>query len=101
MKGLILIHLGLRDEGINLVKEGMRKDLTSHICWHVWALIQKSERKYEDALKSYVQALKYDKVRFAVRPVRTSLHIFFKSRITSISFEILLSFRPKRVNLKA
>ena len=66
MKGLILIHLGSRDEGINLVKEGMRKDLTSHICWHVWVLIQISERKYKDTLKSYVQALKYDEVRFAV-----------------------------------
>ena len=63
MKGLILVHLGQRDEGINLVKEGMRKDLSSHICWHVWALIQKSDHKYEDALKSYVQALKFDKVR--------------------------------------
>lgn len=63
MKGLILVHLGQRDEGINLVKEGMRKDLSSHICWHVWALIQKSEHKYEDALKSYIQALKFDKVR--------------------------------------
>lgn len=66
MKGLILVHLGLRDEGINLVKEGMRKDLSSHICWHVWALIQKSEHKYEDALKSYVQALKFDKDNFNI-----------------------------------
>ncbi|KAG1902316.1 NMDA receptor-regulated protein 1-domain-containing protein [Suillus fuscotomentosus] len=66
MKGLILVHLGQRDEGINLVKEGMRKDLSSHICWHVWALIQKSEHKYEDALKSYIQALKFDKDNFNI-----------------------------------
>ncbi|KAG2124195.1 NMDA receptor-regulated protein 1-domain-containing protein [Suillus clintonianus] len=66
MKGLILVHLGQRDEGINLVKEGMRRDLSSHICWHVWALIQKSEHKYEDALKSYIQALKFDKDNFNI-----------------------------------
>ncbi|KAJ8597054.1 N-terminal acetyltransferase A, auxiliary subunit [Rhizopogon salebrosus TDB-379] len=66
MKGLILVHLGSRDEGITLVKEGMRKDLNSHICWHVWALIQKSERKYEEALKSYMQALKHDKDNFNI-----------------------------------
>ncbi|KAG2754238.1 hypothetical protein P692DRAFT_20721337, partial [Suillus brevipes Sb2] len=57
--------LGQRDDGINLVKEGMRKDLSSHICWHVWVLIQKSEHKYKDALKSYIQALKFDKVRLS------------------------------------
>lgn len=74
MKGLILVHLGSRDDGINLVKEGMRKDLTSHICWHVWALIQKSERKYEDALKSYVQALKFDKVHLKLSFVGTCLN---------------------------
>ncbi|KAG6332172.1 hypothetical protein ID866_6919 [Astraeus odoratus] len=61
MKGLILVHLGQRDEGIKLIRDGMRKDLNSHICWHVWALIQKGERKYEDALKSYMQALRFDK----------------------------------------
>ncbi|KAG2353539.1 hypothetical protein BDR07DRAFT_1309168 [Suillus spraguei] len=66
MKGLILVHLGQCNEGINLVKEGMRKDLSSHICWHVWALIQKSGHKYEDTLKSYIQALKFDKDNFNI-----------------------------------
>ncbi|KAH9928580.1 NMDA receptor-regulated protein 1a [Amylocystis lapponica] len=61
MKGLILTHLGRRDEGIELVKKGIRLDLTSHICWHVFGLIQKGEKNYEEALKSYTQALKFDK----------------------------------------
>lgn len=66
MKGLILVHLGQRDEGIKLIREGMRKDLTSHICWHVWALVQKGEHKYEEALKSYSQALRFDKDNFNI-----------------------------------
>ncbi|KAI6134782.1 NMDA receptor-regulated protein 1-domain-containing protein [Pisolithus croceorrhizus] len=66
MKGLILVHLGQRDEGIKLIREGMRKDLTSHICWHVWALVQKGEHKYEEALKSYMQALRFDKDNFNI-----------------------------------
>ncbi|KAH7926272.1 N-terminal acetyltransferase A, auxiliary subunit [Leucogyrophana mollusca] len=61
MKGLILVHLGSREEGVELVKKGMKKDLQSHICWHVFALIQKGERNYEEALKSYTQALRFDK----------------------------------------
>ena len=62
MKGLLLTHMGKREEGIDLVKKGMRFDLTSHICWHVFGLIQKGEKNYEEALKSYTQALRFDKV---------------------------------------
>lgn len=62
MKGLILTHMGKREEGIDLVKKGIRLDLTSHICWHVFGLIQKAEKNYEEALKSYTQALRFDKV---------------------------------------
>ncbi|KAF8999086.1 NMDA receptor-regulated protein 1-domain-containing protein [Cyathus striatus] len=61
MKGLVLTHMGRREEGIDLVKKGIRLDLTSHICWHVFGLIQKGEKNYEEALKSYLQALKFDK----------------------------------------
>jgi len=62
MKGLVLTHMGRREEGIDLVKKGVRLDLTSHICWHVFGLIQKADKNYEEALKSYTQALKFDKV---------------------------------------
>ncbi|KAL0069684.1 hypothetical protein AAF712_003342 [Marasmius tenuissimus] len=61
MKGLVLTHMGRRDEGIEMVKKGVRFDLTSHIVWHVFGLIQKGEKNYEEALKSYTQALKFDK----------------------------------------
>ncbi|KAG6901442.1 hypothetical protein C0995_011955 [Termitomyces sp. Mi166 len=61
MKGLVLTHMGKRDEGIELVKKGVRLDLTSHIVWHVFGLIQKGEKNYEEALKSYTQALRFDK----------------------------------------
>jgi tetratricopeptide (TPR) repeat protein len=62
MKGLVLTHMNRREEGIELVKKGVRLDLTSHICWHVFGLIQKADKNYEEALKSYTQALKFDKV---------------------------------------
>jgi hypothetical protein len=44
-------------------QKGIKLDLMSHICWHVFGLIQKGDRNYEEALKSYTQALRFDKVR--------------------------------------
>ncbi|KAJ7096723.1 NMDA receptor-regulated protein 1-domain-containing protein [Mycena belliarum] len=61
MKGLVLTHMGRREEGIELVRKGVRLDLTSHICWHVYGLIHKGEKNYEEALKCYIQALRFDK----------------------------------------
>lgn len=63
MKGLILVHMGRREEGVAMVKAGVLKDLTSHIVWHVLGLIHKGEKNYEEALKSFTQALRFDKVR--------------------------------------
>lgn len=63
MKGLILTNVGRKEEGLELVRRGVRMDLTSHICWHVLGLVHKADRNYEEALKCYTQALKFDKVR--------------------------------------
>ncbi|TFK20657.1 N-terminal acetyltransferase A, auxiliary subunit [Coprinopsis marcescibilis] len=80
MKGLILAHMGRREEGINMVKKGVRFDLTSHICWHVFGLIQKGEKNYEEALKSYMQALKFDKENMNIlrdsAQLQTQLRLF-------------------------
>jgi tetratricopeptide (TPR) repeat protein len=79
MKGLVLTHMGRREEGKDLVKQGMRLDLTSHICWHVFGLIQKGEKNYEEALKSYTQALKFDRVSFSYPRATVSISLTFYS----------------------
>ncbi|KAH7882428.1 NMDA receptor-regulated protein 1-domain-containing protein [Phlebopus sp. FC_14] len=57
MKGIILVHLGDRKEGVKLVETGKNKDPTSEIAWHVWAMIQRGEHNYEEAVKAYEKAL--------------------------------------------
>ncbi|KAF7323856.1 hypothetical protein MKEN_00606900 [Mycena kentingensis (nom. inval.)] len=73
MKGLILTHMGKREEGVDLVKKGVRNDLTSHIVWHVYGLIHKGERNYEEALKCYTQALRFDKENLNI--LRDAAHL--------------------------
>ncbi|KAI0037136.1 NMDA receptor-regulated protein 1-domain-containing protein [Vararia minispora EC-137] len=95
MKGLVLTHLGRRDEGKDLVKRGIRLDLTSHIVWHVFGLIQKADKDYDGALKSYHQALRFEKdnqniLRDAAH-LQTQLRLYDQLLDTRI---ILLRLRP-------
>lgn len=61
MKGLILNCLGKKEEAYEYVKRGLRNDLKSHVCWHVYGLLQRSDHKYDEAIKCYRNALKWDK----------------------------------------
>lgn len=61
MKGLILNCLGKKEEAYEYVKRGLRNDLQSHVCWHVYGLLQRSDHKYDEAIKCYRNALKWDR----------------------------------------
>ncbi|XP_055911380.1 N-alpha-acetyltransferase 15, NatA auxiliary subunit [Eupeodes corollae] len=61
MKGLTLNGLGRRDEAYKYVRQGLRNDLKSHVCWHVYGLLQRSDKKYDEAIKCYRNALKWEK----------------------------------------
>ncbi|XP_077135306.1 N-alpha-acetyltransferase 15, NatA auxiliary subunit isoform X1 [Ranitomeya variabilis] len=61
MKGLTLNCLGKKEDAYDLVRRGLRNDLRSHVCWHVYGLLQRSDKKYDEAIKCYRNALKWDK----------------------------------------
>ncbi|XP_067000279.2 N-alpha-acetyltransferase 15, NatA auxiliary subunit [Anabrus simplex] len=61
MKGLTLNCLGRKEEAYDCVRRGLRNDLTSHVCWHVYGLLQRSDKKYDEAIKCYRNALKWEK----------------------------------------
>ncbi|KLO11388.1 N-terminal acetyltransferase A, auxiliary subunit [Schizopora paradoxa] len=95
MKGLILTHMGRREEGIDLVKKGIRLDLTSHICWHVFGLIQKAEKNYEEALKSYTQALRFDKENISLLQDAATLQTHLRNyEALQDTRELILKLRP-------
>lgn len=61
MKGLILNSMGKHEEALELVRRGLNSALCSHVCWHVLGVVKRSDKKYDEAMKAYKIALKYDK----------------------------------------
>ena len=39
LKGLFTHCLDRHEEGIELIKRGLKRDIASHICWHVLGLV--------------------------------------------------------------
>jgi tetratricopeptide (TPR) repeat protein len=60
MKALILNSLGQGDEAFNLCKLALKNDMRSHITWHVYGLLWRSVKNYEEAIKAYKFALKIE-----------------------------------------
>merc|ERR1712185_6007 len=60
MKGLILNCMERKTEAYDLVRRGVRQDISSHVCWHVFGLLYRSDRDYMQAIKSYRNALRQD-----------------------------------------
>lgn len=61
MKALVVNALGRKTEAYELARLGLRNDLKSHVCWHVFGLIYRSDKNYAEAIKCYRNALKFDK----------------------------------------
>jgi hypothetical protein len=55
MKGLILGHMGGDSENNVqahvLIKQALKNDASSHVCWHVYGLLHRNDRNYADAIK--------------------------------------------------
>jgi len=60
MKGLTLSCLDKKEEAYELVRKGLKYDLKSHVCWHVFGLLYRQDREYAQAVNCYKCALKYD-----------------------------------------
>jgi N-alpha-acetyltransferase 15/16, NatA auxiliary subunit len=60
MKGLTLSCMGRKDEAYEFVRNGLKHDLRSHVCWHVYGLVYRFDRNYNEAIKCYRNALRLD-----------------------------------------
>ena len=48
-------------QGYELVRKGLKLNLGSHICWHVYGLMYRADRDYREATKCYRNALRIDR----------------------------------------
>ncbi|KAI9792611.1 MAG: hypothetical protein M1833_001064 [Piccolia ochrophora] len=60
MKALILNSQGHAEEAFALAKVALKNDMKSHVCWHVYGLLYRSEKNFEEAIKAYKFALKLE-----------------------------------------
>lgn len=60
MKGLIINCLGRPEEAFTTVKEALKLDMKSHVCWHVYGLLWRSVKNFDEAIKAYKWALKFE-----------------------------------------
>ena len=90
MKGLILNSMGKRAEAFEYVKRGLKNDVRSHVCWHVFGLLQKADHKYEEAIKCY---------RNALRLKKDSVQILSDLSLVQIQTRDLEGYRDSRYQL--
>ena len=60
MKALIINSQGHSDEAFALAKVALKNSMKSHVCWHVYGLLYRSAKNFEEAIKAYKFALKLE-----------------------------------------
>lgn len=60
MKALIINSQGNTEEAFALAKVALNNSMRSHVCWHVYGLLYRSAKNFEEAIKAYKFALKLE-----------------------------------------
>ncbi|KAK2755950.1 hypothetical protein FQN54_005746 [Arachnomyces sp. PD_36] len=60
MKALIISNMDQQEEAFTLAKLALKNDMKSHICWHVYGLLYRADKNFDEAIKAYKFALKLE-----------------------------------------
>lgn len=60
MKALILNAQGKTEEAFALGKNAVELDFKSHICWHVYGLLYRTNKNFDEAIRAYKMALRME-----------------------------------------
>ena len=50
MKALIINSQGKTEEAFALAKVALQNDMKSHVCWHVYGLLYRAAKNFEEAI---------------------------------------------------
>jgi len=60
MKALIISNQGQQKEAFALAKMALNNNMKSHVCWHVYGLLYRAEKNFDESIKAYKFALRLD-----------------------------------------
>ena len=60
MKALIIGSQGHTEDAFGLAKTALNNNMKSHVCWHVYGLLYRSEKNFEESIKAYKFALRLE-----------------------------------------
>lgn len=60
MKALIFNSQGRSDDAFALAKEALKNSMKSHITWHVYGLLYRSIKNWDEAIRAYKMALRLE-----------------------------------------
>lgn len=60
MKALILSNQSQQEEAFALAKLALKNDMKSHVCWHVYGLLYRADKNFDEAIKAYKFALRLE-----------------------------------------
>src|SRR5271170_4927567 len=60
MKALIIGTQGQMKEGFALAKVALTNNMKSHVCWHVYGLLYRMEKNFDESIKAYKFALRLE-----------------------------------------
>lgn len=60
MKALIMNAQGKTEEAFALGKEAVSVDMKSHVVWHVYGMLYKTQKNFDEAIKAYKFALRLE-----------------------------------------
>lgn len=60
MKALILNAQGKKDEAIQLINLALMFNLKSFTSWHIYGLMNRSDKKYDEARRCFTKSVEYD-----------------------------------------
>eukprot|EP00898_Chlorokybus_atmophyticus_P006405 jgi/Chlat1/6766/Chrsp50S06467 len=99
MKGLTLNCLDRKAEAYELVRKGLKLDLASHVCWHVYGLLYRSDRDYREAIKCYRNALRLDKENIQILRDLSLLQVQMRDKAGFVETRRqLLTLKPNNRN---